>query len=78
MQKSGLFGGLFDRTTTQSTSQTASAGTSSNNEGFFARLFKSKTETPQVASAGPSAGLIKGAQPLVPAGSVDSRWAGLQ
>jgi murein L,D-transpeptidase YafK len=33
---------------------------------------------PQVASAAPSAGLIKGAQPLVPAGSFDSRWAGLQ
>ena len=141
VQKSGLFGGLFDRTTTQSTGQTASASASSNNEGFFARLFKSKTETPQpaapqaaalaglkpaaeprklataklepksepqktetpkpetkpetpaaaaprpatpatpapqVASAVPSAGLIKGAQPLVPAGSFDSRWAGLQ
>jgi len=133
VQKSGLFGGLFDRTTTQSTSQTASANTSSSSEGFFARLFKSKSETPQpapqgtalaglkpvaeprkvdtaklepksepqkietqkpetpaaaaprpatpapqVASAVPSAGLIKGAQPLVPAGSFDSRWAGLQ
>jgi murein L,D-transpeptidase YafK len=133
VQKSNLFGGLFDRTTTQSTSQVASANTSSS-EGFFARLFKPKSESapqpaaqgatlaglkpaaeprkvdtaklepkselqkiqsqkvetpaaaaprpatpaPQVASAAPSAGLIKGAQPLVPAGSFDSRWAGLQ
>ena len=135
VQKTGLFGGLFDRTTTQSTNQStnqvASASTSSNSEGFFARLFKPKTEAqpapqattvaglkptpeprkvdtakveatktepqkvepqkaetpaapaprtqaPQVASAVPTAGLIKGAQPLVPAGSFDSRWAGLQ
>ena len=149
LQKTGLFGGLFDRTTTQSstqsttqgtsqntnqsTSQVASATTSSNSEGFFARLFKPKTEAapqpapqtttsavikpaaaprkvetakvethkaepqkvesqkseaptgstpraqaPQVASAVPTAGLIKGAQPLVPSGSFDSRWAGLQ
>ena len=145
LQKTGLFGGLFDRTTTQSTtqgtsqntnqstSQVASATTSSNSEGFFARLFKPKTEAapqpapqtttpavikpaaaprkvetakvetpkaepqkvesqkseaptgstpraqaPQVASAAPTAGLIKGAQPLVPSGSFDSRWAGLQ
>jgi len=133
LQKPGLFGGLFDRTTTQSTSQVAAANASSGNEGFFARLFKPKSEpaaqpTPQsttptglkptpeprkvetakleaaksaaqkveaqkaetpaaprpptpaaqVASAVPSAGLIKGAQPLVPAGSFDSRWAGLQ
>src|SRR5262245_2314772 len=135
LQKTGLFGGLFDRTTTQSTSQVASATTSSNSEGFFARLFKPKSEpapqpapqattlagvkptptpaprkvetakvetsksepqkvetqraetpaapapraqAPQVASAAPTAGLIKGAQPLVPAGSFDSRWAGLQ
>src|SRR5690242_3595739 len=133
VQKSNLFGGLFDRTTTQSTSQVASANTSSS-EGFFARLFKPKseaapqpaaqgttlagikpaaeprkvataklepksepqktetqkaetpaaaaprptTQAPQVARAVPSAGLIKGAQPLVPAGSFDSRWAGLQ
>jgi hypothetical protein len=140
-QKTGLFGGWFDRTTTQSTgqstsqssnqSQVASANTSSNSEGFFARLFKPKSEAapqpapqattlaglkpaprkvdtakveppksepqkvepqkaeapaaaaprapaPQVASAAPTAGLIKGAQPLVPAGSFDSRWAGLQ
>jgi murein L,D-transpeptidase YafK len=135
VQKPSLFGGLFDRTTTQSTTQVASANTSSNSEGFFARLFKPKSETapqppaaqgtalaglkpapaprkvetakletksepqktetqkaeipataaprpatqaPQVASAAPTAGLIKGAQPLVPAGSFDSRWAGLQ
>ena len=145
LQKTGLFGGLFDRTTTQSTSQdtnqntsqntsqVASATTSSNSEGFFARLFKPKSEAapqpapqattvaslkpaaaprkvvtakvetpksepqkvesqkseaptaptpraqaPQVASAAPTAGLIKGAQPLVPSGSFDSRWAGLQ
>jgi hypothetical protein len=145
VQKTGLFGGLFDRTTTQSTSQgtsqstsqntsqVASANTSSNSEGFFARLFKPKSEAapqpapqgttlaglkpapasrkvetakvetpksepqkgepqkaeaptapapraqaPQVASAAPTAGLIKGAQPLVPSGSFDSRWAGLQ
>jgi len=141
VQKTGLFGGLFDRTTTQSTSQGTSQGTSqvavantsSSSEGFFARLFKPKTEAapqpapqattlaaikpapaprkvetakvepsksepqkvepqkaeapaaatsraqaPQVASAAPMAGLIKGAQPLVPAGSFDSRWAGLQ
>src|SRR6516164_2451523 len=145
LQKTGLFGGLFDRTTTQSTtqgtsqntnqstSQVASATTSSNSEGFFARLFKPKTEAapqpapqtttpavikpaaaprkvetakverpkaepqkvesqkseaptgstpraqaPQVASAVPTAGLIKGAQPLVPSGSFDSRWAGIQ
>ncbi|MFZ0238161.1 MAG: hypothetical protein WAL37_12500, partial [Xanthobacteraceae bacterium] len=37
-----------------------------------------RTQAPQVASAVPSAGLIKGAQPLVPAGSFDGRWAGLQ
>jgi len=138
----GPFGGLFDRTTTQSTSQStsqvASADTSSNSDSFFARLFKPKsepapqpapqattlagpkpapqprkvetakldtsksesqraeprkvepqkaeasaaptarTQAPQIASATPSAGLIKGAQPLVPAGSFDSRWAGLQ
>jgi hypothetical protein len=132
VQKTGLFGGLFDRTTTQSTSQStsqvAAANTSSSSESFFARLFKPKTEAapqpapqattlaaikpapaphkvetakveppksepqkgdapaaaapraqaPQVASAAPTAGLIKGAQPLVPAGSFDSRWAGLQ
>ena len=137
VQKTGLFGGLFDRTTTQSTSQStnqvASASTGSNSEGFFARLFKPKseaaaqpapqgttlaglkptpeprkvdtakvettktgpqkfepqkaetpaapaprTQAPQVASAAPTAGLIKGAQPLVPTGSFDSRWAGLQ
>jgi hypothetical protein len=133
VQKSGLFGGLFDRTTTQSTGQVAAANTSSSSDGFFARLFKSKSEpapqpapqpttlaavkptpeprkvdtarletaksaspkaeaqkaetpaaprpsapAPQVASAVPSAGLIKGAQPLVPSGSFDSRWAGLQ
>jgi len=137
VQKTGLFGGLFDRTTTQSTSQSTSqvavANTGSSSESFFARLFKPKTEAapqpapqattlagvkpapaprkvetakveapksepqktepqkaeaptaaapraqaPQVASAAPTAGLIKGAQPLVPAGSFDSRWAGLQ
>ena len=137
VQKTGLFSGLFDRNTTQSTSQStnqvASASTSSNSEGFFARLFKPKSEAaaqpapqgttlaglkptpeprkvdtakvettktepqkvepqkaetpaapaprrqaPQVASAAPTAGLIKGAQPLVPTGSFDSRWAGLQ
>ena len=133
VQKTGLFGGLFDRTTTQSRSQVASASTGSNSEGFFARLFKPKseaaaqpapqgttlaglkptpeprkvdmakvettktepqkvepqkaetpaapaprTQAPQVASAAPTAGLIKGAQPLVPTGSFDSRWAGLQ
>ena len=133
VQKTGLFGGLFDRTTTQSTSQStsqvAAANTGSSSEGFFARLFKPKTEVaaqpapqatatlaaikpapaprkvetakvesqkvepqkaeasaaaapraqaPQVASAAPTSGLIKGAQPLVPAGSFDSRWAGLQ
>jgi hypothetical protein len=37
-----------------------------------------RTQAPQVASAVPSAVLIKGAQPLVPAGSFDGRWAGLQ
>ena len=137
VQKTGLFSGLFDRNTTQSTSQStnqvASASTGSNSEGFFARLFKPKSEAaaqpapqgttlaglkptpeprkvdtakvettktepqkvepqkaetpaapaprrqaPQVASAAPTAGLIKGAQPLVPTGSFDSRWAGLQ
>ena len=133
VQKTGLFGGLFDRTTTQSTSQStsqvAAANTGSGSEGVFARLFKPKTEAaaqpapqatatlaaikpapaprkvetakvesqkvepqkaeasaaaapraqaPQVASAAPTAGLIKGAQPLVPAGSFDNRWAGLQ
>jgi len=137
VQKTGLFSGLFDRNTTQSTSQStnqvASASTGSNSEGFFARLFKPKseaaaqpapqgttlaglkptpeprkvdtakvettktgpqkfepqkaetpaapaprTQAPQVASAAPTAGLIKGAQPLVPTGSFDSRWAGLQ
>jgi hypothetical protein len=131
VQKPGLFGGLFDRTTTQGTSQVASANTNSNSESFFARLFKPKSDTasqptpqgttlaglkptpeprkvdtakletpksepqktepqrteaaaasrpqaPQVASAASPAGLIKGAQPLVPAGSFDSRWAGLQ
>jgi murein L,D-transpeptidase YafK len=34
---------------------------------------------PQVASAtAPAAGLIKGAQPVVPTGSFDGRWAGIQ
>jgi hypothetical protein len=128
VQKPGLFGGLFDRTTTQSTGQVASASTNSDSEGFFARLFKPKSDAaqqpapqptvlaglkptpqprkietakveatksepkkpepqkteasaapaPQVATATPAAGLIKGAQPLVPAGSFDGRWAGLQ
>jgi murein L,D-transpeptidase YafK len=141
VQKTGLFGGLFDRTTSQTAnqgtsqgaSQVASANTSSNSEGFFARLFKPKSEAapqpapqattvagskptpalrkvetakaetpksepqkaeslkaeapaapapraqaPQVASAAPTAGLIKGAQPPVPSGSFDSRWAGVQ
>jgi hypothetical protein len=132
-QKPGLFGGLFDRTTTQSATQVAAANTNSSSEGFFARLFKPKSDAapqpapqptalagikpapeprkvdtakletaksaspkveaqkaetpaaprpaapaPQVASAVPSAGLIKGAQPVVPTGSFDSRWAGLQ
>jgi hypothetical protein len=127
VQKPGLFGGQ------STTSQVASANTSSNSEGFFARLFKPKTEAapqpapqgttlaglkpapqprkvdtakvetsksepqkvesqkaeapaaaapraqaPQIASAVPPAGLIKGAQPPVPAGSFDGRWAGLQ
>jgi hypothetical protein len=130
VQKPSLFGGLFDRTTTQTTTQSnagqvASANTGSNSEGFFARLFKpkgeaapqpapqgttlaglkpvpaprkvetakvetpksesqkvepqkaeaaaaSRTQAPQVASAAPSAGL------LVPAGSFEGRWAGLQ
>jgi murein L,D-transpeptidase YafK len=133
VQKPSLFGGLFNGTTTQSSSQVASAD-SGNQEGFFARLFKPKTDTAQqqppvqqaavpestrspaaprktetaktephksepqqqetpvaatpakpaapsgqVASAAPPAsGLIKGAQPVVPAGSFDGRWAGLQ
>jgi hypothetical protein len=136
VQKPSLFGGLFDRTTTQGTSQVASADASQDN--FFTRLFKPKTDTaqqpaaaaprgtalaglrpaaearkvevaksepqktepqkpqaavaaaprpspppqaPQVASATappPSGSLIKGAQPVVPTGSFDSRWAGLQ
>jgi murein L,D-transpeptidase YafK len=153
VQKNGVFGGLFDRTTTQS-SQVASAD-SGNQEGFFARLFKPKSEPaqqapaqqatalagvrpspaarkietakpepqktepqktepqkteprksePQIAAAPPvtpknsasppaaaspaaqvasattppsTSGLLKGAQPLVPAGSFDSRWAGVQ
>src|SRR5262249_61328498 len=37
-----------------------------------------RAQAPQVASAAPTTGLIKGAQPLVPSGSFDSRWAGLQ
>jgi murein L,D-transpeptidase YafK len=139
VQKPSLFGGVFDRTTTQSTGQSTSQGTSqvasASSEGFFARLFKPKSDAapqpapqgtalaglkptpgprkaetakletpksepqkleaqkteapaaaashspvpvPQVASAAPSATLIKGAQPLVPAGSFDGRWAGLQ
>ena len=134
IQKPSLFGGLFDRTTTQSTNQVASADPSQDN--FFTRLFKPKSDTaqqpaapqgtalaglrpaaearkveiaksepqktepqkpqapvataprpsppppaPQVASATtppPSGSLIKGAQPVVPTGSFDSRWAGLQ
>jgi hypothetical protein len=137
IQKSSLFGGIFDRTTTQSTNQVASADTSQDN--FFTRLFKPKSDTaqqpaapqgaalaglrpaaearkvevaksepqktepqkpqapvaaaprpspppqapqaPQVASATtppPSGSPIKGAQPVVPTGSFDSRWAGLQ
>jgi murein L,D-transpeptidase YafK len=134
VQKPSLFGGLFDRTTTQGTSQVASADASQDN--FFTRLFKPKSDTaqqpaapqgtalaglrpaaearkvevaksepqktepqkpqapiaaaprpspppqaPQVASATappPSGSLIKGAQPVVPTGSFDSRWAGLQ
>jgi hypothetical protein len=138
VQKTGLFGGLFNRSTTESTGQVAgqvvATNTSSNSEGFFARLFKPKSEpapqpaaqgtslaglkpaaeprkvdtaklepksepqkierqkpetpaaasprpatpAPQVASAVPAVGLIKGAQPPVPAGSFDGRWAGLQ
>jgi hypothetical protein len=139
VQKPSSFGGLFNRTTTQSTNQVASADTNSNSEGFFARLFKpksdaapqqpapqgtalagmkpapqprkvetakvepakaepqkaepqkaepqkaetpaaapSRAQAPQVASATAPSGLMKGAQPLVPAGSFDSRWAGLQ
>ena len=134
VQKPSLFGGLFNRTTTQGTSQVASADTSQDN--FFTRLFKPNSDTaqqpaapqgtalaglrpaaearkveiaksepqktepqkpqapvaaaprpspppqaPQVASATtppPSGSLIKGAQPVVSAGSFDSRWAGLQ
>src|SRR5262249_18365376 len=124
--------GLFDRTMTQST-QVASAD-SGNQENFFSRLFKPKSDAAdqkpapqgaalagqkpaseprkmdtakslaskaesqkpqapaatapqppsappqpsQVASAAPSSSLIKGAQPVVPTGSFDSRWAGLQ
>jgi murein L,D-transpeptidase YafK len=145
VQKPSLFGGLFNRTTTQSNTQVASAD-SSNQDNFFTRLFKpksdaaeqkpapqptalaglkpapaprkvdiaksepQKTETQkaeqpkpqvpavtataarpatappsaspptasQVASAASSGSLIKGAQPVVPTGSFDSRWAGLQ
>jgi murein L,D-transpeptidase YafK len=134
VQKPSLFGGLFNRTTTQGTSQVASADTSQDN--FFTRLFKPNSDTaqqpaapqgtalaglrpaaearkveiaksepqktepqkpqapvaaaprpspppqaPQVASATtppPSGSLIKGAQSVVPTGSFDSRWAGLQ
>ncbi len=50
VQKPGLFGGLFDRTTTQSTGQVASATTNSNSEGFFARLFKPKSDTAEQAA----------------------------
>jgi hypothetical protein len=43
---------------------------------------KPSTASPQEANAAPqpanNAGLIKGAQPVVPAGTFDGRWAGLQ
>jgi murein L,D-transpeptidase YafK len=133
VQKPSMFGGMFDRTTTQSTGQTSTQVASTDNqESFFSRLFKpkndaasqqsqaqgtvlaglrpapeprkidsaktepqkpepQKSEAPvatapkpspssqpsQIANAA-SGGLIKGAQPVVPAGSFDSRWAGLQ
>ncbi|MFZ3337703.1 MAG: hypothetical protein WA199_17385, partial [Xanthobacteraceae bacterium] len=43
---------------------------------------KSQDATQQDANAAPSTvgstGLLRGAQPVVPAGSFDGRWAGLQ
>ena len=41
-------------------------------------LSASPPNAPQVASAAGSGSLMKGAQPVVPTGSFDSRWAGLQ
>jgi hypothetical protein len=135
VQKPSLFGGVFDRTTTQSTDQSTNQVASAGSESFFSRLFKPKSDAaaqpapqgtalaglkpapeprkaetakletpksepqkletqkteapaaaasrssapvPQVANAAPPATLIKGAQPLVPTGSFDGRWAGLQ
>ncbi len=65
LQKPGLFGGLFDRTTTQSTGQVASATTNSNSEGFFARLFKPKSDAVQQPAPQPTtlAGLKPAPQP---------------
>src|SRR4029077_5290517 len=68
VQKPVLFGGLFDRTTTQSAPQSASerasrapsANTSSNSDSFFARLFKPKSEAaPQPAPQGTSLAGLK-------------------
>jgi murein L,D-transpeptidase YafK len=127
-QKPALFGSLFDAKSTAQGSQVASADNSS--EGFFAKLFKpksdagptpaqgaalaglrptpeprktelAKTEPQRVEPQKPEIGAVtrapakpsqqasayappatgpvmKGAQPVVPAGSFDSRWAGLQ
>ncbi len=43
-----------------------------------AEAAKPKTKPQQEANAAASGGLLKGAQPVVPTGSFDSRWDGLQ
>ncbi len=68
VQKPSLFGGLFDRTTTQGTSQVASADTSQDN--FFTRLFKPKSDTAQQPAA-PQGTALAGLRPAAEARKVE-------